>query len=70
MNTESMNAGLLTIEQAAVSLGLKVPTIRRWMERRKISYVRVGGRATRIPQSEIHRLIDEGLIPAISPERR
>jgi excisionase family DNA binding protein len=53
---------LLTVEAAAAALGLKAPTVRAWMARRKIGFVRLG-RATRIPATEIERLIDRGLIP-------
>jgi excisionase family DNA binding protein len=60
------NGDLLTVEQAASRLGLKVPTIRAWMLHRKLAYVRVGQRATRIPSSEIDRIIERGFIPATS----
>jgi excisionase family DNA binding protein len=55
---------LLTVRQAAERLALKEATIRAWLLRRQISSVRVGGRAVRIPCSEINRIISEGLIPA------
>jgi excisionase family DNA binding protein len=66
MNTasETNNSGLLTVEATAVALGMKVPTIRRWMERRKIAYVKIGARSVRIPQSEIHRIVEAGYVPA------
>jgi excisionase family DNA binding protein len=63
ISTNEPSNGLLTIEQAAESLGLKVPTIRAWMLRRKIGFVKVGERATRIPLSEIRRIVEKGFVP-------
>jgi len=54
---------MLTVEQAAERLGLKPPTLRAWMARRRIGYSKIG-RAVRIPGSEIDRLITSGFIPA------
>ena len=54
---------LLSIPQAAESLGLKVPTIRDWIYRRKIEFVRIG-RAVRIRESAIREIIDRGTVPA------
>jgi len=58
---------LLTLEQAAERLGLKPVTVRMWASARKISRVKLG-RAVRIPESEIAKIIERGLIPAL-PER-
>jgi excisionase family DNA binding protein len=57
------NDELLTIEQASATLGLKPVTLRAWMARRKVGYVRLG-RSVRIPYSEIDRLIERGTVPA------
>ncbi len=54
---------MFTVEQAAGQLGLKPSTIRAWVMKRKISYVKIG-RAVRIPKEEIERLIRENTIPA------
>jgi excisionase family DNA binding protein len=59
---------LLTLEQAAERLGLKPVTLRMWASGRKIARVKVGPRAVRIPESEIQKIIERGLIPAL-PER-
>jgi excisionase family DNA binding protein len=58
---------LLTLEQAAEQLGLKPVTVRMWASARKIARVKIG-RAVRIPASEIAKIIERGLIPAL-PER-
>ena len=55
---------LLTVDEAAAALTLKPKTIRAWIASRRISYVRLGGRAIRIPITEINRLIEEGMVPA------
>lgn len=54
---------LLTQQQAADALCLSVHTIRSWTAQRRILYIRLG-RAIRIPQSEIDRLLTENFIPA------
>jgi excisionase family DNA binding protein len=64
---ENRNETLLTLEQAAQRLGLKTVTIRMWASARKIARVKIG-RAVRIPEGEITKIIERGLIPAL-PER-
>jgi excisionase family DNA binding protein len=63
METRSSNAGPRTVAQAAEALGLSVHTIRSWVAQRRIGHVRLG-RAVRIPQSEIQRVIERGTVPA------
>ena len=52
----------LTVEQAAAALNVSKFTIRAWVARRKVGYVRLG-RAIRIPVAEIERLLDSGRVP-------
>jgi excisionase family DNA binding protein len=54
---------MLSVSACADRLGLKEPTIRLWISKRKIAYVKLG-RAVRIPQSELDRLIRDNTIPA------
>ena len=55
---------LLTVQEAAEALRVKPATIRAWILRRaRINSVRVG-RAVRIPEAEIERLLRNGLRPA------
>lgn len=54
---------MLRVAQAAERLGLKEATIRAWLSRRKLAHVKLG-RAVRIPEAEVERLIRENLIPA------
>lgn len=52
-----------SVQKAAERLGLKPPTLRAWILHRKISYVKIG-RAVRIPEQEIERIIRENTVPA------
>ena len=58
---------LISIQVAAAQLGLRPVTIRLWAAARKIASVLLGRRRL-IPSSEVTRLIEENLIPAL-PER-
>jgi len=55
---------LLTIQETAEALRLKVSTIRAWILRRKLNSFRIG-RAVRISAEEVERIIQDGLRPAI-----
>lgn len=55
---------LLTVEDAATRLGLKVATIRRRILERKIDYVK-NGRSVRIPVEAVERIIASGFRPAL-----
>ena len=54
---------LLTTFQVAERLAMKESTIRAWLLARRLSRVRVGRRAVRIPASEVERIIAEGTVP-------
>ena len=53
---------LLRVNQAAEALNFKASTIRAWILRRKIRYVKIG-RGVRIPESAVEELIETGTIP-------
>jgi excisionase family DNA binding protein len=53
-----------SVREAANELGLSAATIRSWVRKRRIGYVRLG-RAVRIPASEIRRLLEQGMVPAV-----
>lgn len=53
----------LTCREAAEALNLSVHTIRAWLARRKLGYIRLG-RSIRVPLSEIERVLEKGLVPA------
>jgi excisionase family DNA binding protein len=60
---------LITIREAANRLGLKESTIRKYILKRQIAYVKPSVRAVRIPIEELERILAAGLRPAI-PQRR
>lgn len=64
MNNE-VNATLLTVTQFAAAANVKPGTVRVWAASRKITSVKLG-RALRIPASELGRLIELGIRPAIT----
>jgi excisionase family DNA binding protein len=66
---EEMPRPMLTVEQAARELGLKESTVRDWVLRRKLAYVRLSPRAIRIPSKEVARLLREGMVMAREPRR-
>ncbi len=68
MATKDSSEQLMTVEAASAALGLRPPTIRAWIARRKIGFVRLG-RAVRIPESEVRRLIEAGFVPALAVSR-
>lgn len=55
----------LTVKQAAFELGVKPPTIRRWLSQRLLGHVRLGPRAVRIPSEEVARMNRENMNPAV-----
>jgi excisionase family DNA binding protein len=62
------NTHLNSIEAAVPRLGVKVPTLRKWISQRRISYVRVGRRIF-ISDEEISRIVAAGTVPAIERAR-
>ena len=58
----------LTVKETSQALGLAEVTIRAWIARRRIGYVRLG-RSVRIPLSEVQRLLEAGTVPP-RPETR
>jgi excisionase family DNA binding protein len=57
-----------TVRQVAEELGLAPVTIRTWMAQRKLRYVRLG-RAVRIPDTEVRRIVDSGTVPCLERRR-
>ena len=60
MNPRIEESRLLTVEEAAERLGLRITTIRRKILEKKIPYVKVF-RAVRIPEDAIYKIIEAGL---------
>lgn len=64
--TAITGAALLNVAEAAERLGLSPFTVRTWIARRRIAFVKVGPRAVRISEAEIDRLVNQGTVPARS----
>jgi excisionase family DNA binding protein len=62
-----MERTLLSVEESAVALGVRPPTIRAWLAGRKLSKVKLGRRVL-VPAAEIQAMIERNTIPAL-PER-
>ena len=56
---------LITIREAANRLGLKESTIRKYILKRQIAYVKPSVRTVRIPIEELERILAAGLRPVI-----
>ena len=56
---------LITIREAAERLGIKESTIRKYILKRQIAYVKPSVRAVRIPIEELERILVAGLRPVI-----
>jgi excisionase family DNA binding protein len=54
---------LLTVEQAADRLGLAPSTVRTWVARKRIDYVKVGG-AVRITDQAVDEIVARGTVHA------
>jgi excisionase family DNA binding protein len=55
---------LLRVGEFAAAVNIKESTARAWILSRRLSFVRVGRRAIRIPASEVERIVAEGTVPA------
>lgn len=62
------NTHLNSVEAAVPRLGIKQPTLRKWIAQRRIGYVRVGRRIF-ISDDEIARIVQAGIVPAIDRSR-
>jgi excisionase family DNA binding protein len=56
---------LMTCEEVAEALGLRVSTIRRMVLERRIATVRPSRRSVRIPEKAVRQIIRDGYSPAI-----
>lgn len=59
---------LLNTRQVAERLGLKESTIRAWILRRKLPYVRCG-RSVRVAAKAVDEFVDRNTIPAKEEQR-
>jgi excisionase family DNA binding protein len=55
---------LLRVNEAAALLNIKPSTLRSWLWKRKLSFVRISARAVRVRRGDIEGLISRGLVAA------
>jgi excisionase family DNA binding protein len=55
-------SGLLSVPESAEYLGLKMPTLRAWILRRRIPFVRLGRRVF-LRKESLDQLIQQGSVP-------
>jgi len=60
---------MLKPSEVAARLGLREWTIRRWIAQGKVAHHKLG-RAVRVPESEVRRLLNETLIPCRDNKNR
>ena len=53
----------MAVEEAAKALNMSKSTVRYWVAARRLGHIRLG-RAIRIPDAEIRRLLEAGFVPA------
>ena len=59
---------MLTPPQAAEALGVSIHTVRFWIYRRKIDFVKIG-RSVRVSEATVQKIIDRGTMPALEDRR-
>lgn len=58
-----MTSDLLDVEEAAAFLHVKVATVRAWVLRSRISYVKLGRRVF-LRKPDLEKLIEDSFVPA------
>ena len=63
-NEESkIDSGLMVVAEGAKFLRIKASTVRAWILRRKIPYVKLGGRVL-LRKSDLEALVEKSLVSA------
>lgn len=68
MPAHKQQSRLMPLPQAAQELGVTVACLRSWIYRRAVPYVKIG-RAVRISDETIQKIIDRGTMPALEDRR-
>lgn len=55
---------LLRVDEAAALLNVKPATVRAWIMRRRISFVRLSARAVRLRRADVEKIISQGFVGA------
>jgi excisionase family DNA binding protein len=62
-----MSSDLLDVEEAAAVLHVKVATVRSWVLKSKVSYVKLGRRVF-LRRGDLEQLIERSVVPAAQQE--
>jgi excisionase family DNA binding protein len=63
MSSVTLESSLLTVEEAARLIHLKPSTVRDWILKRRIPFVKLGRRVF-IRRSDVEALIENSVVPA------
>jgi excisionase family DNA binding protein len=66
---QSHSSDLLTVKEAADLLRLQVSTIRAWVLKRRVPFVKLGGKRVFFRRVDLEQLIAASVVPA-QPEKR
>jgi excisionase family DNA binding protein len=61
---QDVRSELLTVTEAADCLRLKVSTIRAWVLRRRIPFIKLGGKRVFFRRADLDALIKASIVPA------
>lgn len=64
MNINPVRKGLLNVQEFAEAVGIQPSTVRQWVWRRQVEFVRIG-RAVRFKPETANKLIERGTVPAV-----
>jgi len=64
MKRDKKPAQLMTLAQAAEVTGLSIGTWRAWILQRRVTFVKMGRRSIRIPESVVEEMIARGTVSA------
>lgn len=54
----------MSVKEAAVYIGIKEDTLRKWVQQRRITFYRVGARP-KFKQQDLDRFLDQHRVPAL-----
>jgi excisionase family DNA binding protein len=63
-----MTSDLLDVEEAAAFLHIKTCTVRDWVYKQKIAYVKLGRRVF-LRREDLQALIDRNVVPVVTAEK-
>lgn len=65
---DAIRKGLMDTEQFAAAIGVQPATVRQWVWRRQVEFVRIG-RSIRFKPETAEKLIATGTVPALEQQQ-